>query len=36
VQEEKMKYICLGYFGEKKWEALSETERRRSKEKKAS
>ena len=22
-----MKYICLGYFDEKKWEALSETER---------
>jgi hypothetical protein len=21
-----MKYICLGYFDEKKWEALSESE----------
>jgi hypothetical protein len=21
-----MKYICLGYFDEKQWEALSETE----------
>src|SRR4030043_101554 len=24
TQEEIMKYICLGYFDEKKWEALSE------------
>ncbi len=25
-----MKYICLGYFDEKKWETMSESERRRS------
>jgi len=26
IQEEIMKYICLGYFDEKKWEAMSESE----------
>jgi hypothetical protein len=23
-----MKFVCLGYFNDKKWEALSETERK--------
>jgi hypothetical protein len=26
--EEAMKFVCLGYFDDKKWEALSETERK--------
>ncbi len=26
-----MKYICLGYMDEKKWETMSESEQRRSK-----
>jgi hypothetical protein len=31
--EETMKYIRLGYFDEKKWETISESERRRSRQK---
>jgi hypothetical protein len=27
TREEAMKYVCLGYFDEKKWEALSDSER---------
>jgi hypothetical protein len=26
--EEAMKFVCLGYFDDKKWEALSETEQK--------
>lgn len=33
IDEETMKYICLGYMEETKWEAMSESERRRSQQK---
>jgi len=32
-QEEIMKYICFGYYDEKKWETLPESKRRRSQKK---